>query len=678
MRLMKYSLFFIFIIFKVNAALAQSGGACTTLGQKPSTAFPVCGIDTFLQTTVPYCVNKALPTPGCAGQTYFDSNPYYYRFTCYSGGSLEFLITPDNQQEDYDWQIFDITGKNPDDIFTDATCFLVANWAGTYGNTGTSVTALNSIECGSDPFQIPAVPTFSKSPILIEGHTYLLMISHYSQTPNGYKLSFGGGTASITDPITPQLNNASTSCDGSQITVKLSKKMKCSTLAANGSDFSIMGSLVNVVAAAGIGCSNGFDMDSVVLNLSSPLAPGNYSLVVKNGGDDNTLLDNCNQPIPVGNAIPFIVFGRQPTPFDSIVPVSCAPKVLQLSFRKNINCNSISPDGSDFQVTGPYPVTVTSASGSCTNGVSSSIFINLTAPVVHDGTYTITLVTGNDGNTIIDECGEPTPAGATINFAVKDTVSSAITYHLNEGCRYDTIQYFNPLANGKTQWNWLFDNITPRDLQNPTIIYSTFGDKTAQLIVSNGFCSDTSNIKIYLNHDSLRAAFTGPTVYCPNDIAFFRDTSIGTILAWNWEFGNGFTSTLQNPLPQYYPGADRDRLFPVRLIVVSDKFCTDTALKYIKVVNNCYIAVPSAFTPNKDGRNDYLYPLNAYKATNLMFKVYNKYGQQLFATSDWTRKWDGTIGGVDQPTGVYVWFLQYTDGNTGQPVFQKGTTVLIR
>ena len=49
----------------------------------------------------------------------------------------------------------------------------------------------------------------------------------------------------------------------------------------------------------------------------------------------------------------------------------------------------------------------------------------------------------------------------------------------------------------------------------------------------------------------------------------------------------------------------------------------------------------------------------------------------MYETKDWTRKWDGTIGGLEQPPGVYVWVLEYTD-ETGQRVFRKGTTVLIR
>ncbi len=102
------------------------------------------------------------------------------------------------------------------------------------------------------------------------------------------------------------------------------------------------------------------------------------------------------------------------------------------------------------------------------------------------------------------------------------------------------------------------------------------------------------------------------------------------------------------------------------------------AFQDLKVLKSCYIAVPNAFTPNGDGLNDFLYPLNAYKADNLEFKVYNRLGQLVFSTTDWTVKWDGTINGQPQDTGIFVWTLQYTNRDTGKHVFMKGSTVLIR
>ena len=163
---------------------------------------------------------------------------------------------------------------------------------------------------------------------------------------------------------------------------------------------------------------------------------------------------------------------------------------------------------------------------------------------------------------------------------------------------------------------------------------------------------------------------------CPKDIVTFKDASQGNITNWVWDFGNGKTSIDQNPPGQTFAEVNGYN-YPVRLIITDTSGCADSTLLFVKSVNNCYITVPSAFTPNNDTRNDYLYPLNAYKATNLLFRVYNRFGEVIFETRDWTKKWNGTKGGNPQPTGTYIWILDYTDANNKR-VSLRGTTVLIR
>jgi gliding motility-associated-like protein len=176
----------------------------------------------------------------------------------------------------------------------------------------------------------------------------------------------------------------------------------------------------------------------------------------------------------------------------------------------------------------------------------------------------------------------------------------------------------------------------------------------------------------------VKAAFDYPEFACPNDTVVFTDKSTGPVIGWQWNFGNGFTSTLKNPPPQYFSSAAALSTIPVKLVVYHANGCADSVTNRIQVPNNCYIAVPSGFTPNGDGLNDYLYPLNAWKAKDLHFRVYNRYGQLIWETRDWTRKWDGRMNGKPLETGTYVWMLEYTDGDNGKKVSLKGTTVLIR
>lgn len=89
------------------------------------------------------------------------------------------------------------------------------------------------------------------------------------------------------------------------------------------------------------------------------------------------------------------------------------------------------------------------------------------------------------------------------------------------------------------------------------------------------------------------------------------------------------------------------------------------------------IFVPSGFTPNADGRNDILKPILAGMKHLDFFRIYNRWGQQLFFTREEGKGWDGKLNGADQPGGTYVYTVQAVD-YTGKTVQRKGTIVLIR
>jgi gliding motility-associated-like protein len=642
-------------------------------GQLASTAFPVCGTSIFQQAVVPIGSTTNLVVPGC--DSYPDTNPFWYSFTCFVGGTLGFLITPNNLNDDYDWMLFDITGHNPNDVYTDVSLIVTGNWSGSPGLTGAIRGGSTKIECASNPAIYES--TFSSMPTLIQGHKYLLLVSHFTQTQSGYSLAFGSGTAVITDTVKPVLKSASSSCDRKTLTVVLNKKMRCNSLAANGSDFLIASNPGSITGASGMNCNNGFDMDSIQLTVGAPLPPGNYSLQAQIGTDNNTLLDDCGTQIDAGDSVNFKVLPLQPTAFDSLTRPVCAPGTLQLVFSKPIQCNSIAPDGSDFTISGNPSVSISGASGICSNGLTSVINLTLNAPIVTGGNFNVTLVSGSDGNTIIDVCGMETPPGAVLSFITKDTVTASFNYNIGFGCKYDTIVLNYLPDHGVNQWQWNLDSSVQSSLMDPSIFYSIYGLKNVQHIVSNGFCSDTVSQVVNLNN-ALEAAFQAPNEVCPKDLVNFTDVSTGDVSSWNWNFGDGTTSNQQAPQVHLYPNTWAGKTYTVSLIVQNNMGCYDTLIKQIMKLQSCYISVPNAFTPNGDGKNDYLYPLNAFSATNLEFRVFNRYGQVVFETREWTRKWDGMINGQLQPAGTYVWTLRYIDGASGKNFFLKGTSILIR
>ena len=240
---------------------------------------------------------------------------------------------------------------------------------------------------------------------------------------------------------------------------------------------------------------------------------------------------------------------------------------------------------------------------------------------------------------------------------------AAVTLHASKGSSY-TWSPSNGLSNISTQ--------SPIAKPVATTKY------TVKIISQDG-CSDTASVTIkILNSIPAKATFASTNYLCrPVDSASFKNMSLGHITKWEWSFGNGQNSSLQNPPSQFYHISNSDHNYIVSLKVTDTAGCSDSSYQIIKVADNCYIDVPTAFTPNGDGLNDYLYPLNAYKATNLLFRVYNRIGQLMFETKDWTKKWNGTTANIKQPPGTYLWMLDYNDASNKR-ISLRGTTVLIR
>jgi gliding motility-associated-like protein len=86
--------------------------------------------------------------------------------------------------------------------------------------------------------------------------------------------------------------------------------------------------------------------------------------------------------------------------------------------------------------------------------------------------------------------------------------------------------------------------------------------------------------------------------------------------------------------------------------------------------------LPSAFTPNGDGKNDCFGVRTWGNISNLKLQIFNRWGELVFATTNPSKCWDGTYKGIQQSTAVFVYQVS-AETNCG-PVFRKGTVTLIR
>lgn len=665
----------VFSILLLWAATSRSQ-LCVAAGQTPSSAVLVCSSEPYIQPTISFCGEKNVPACN-DGFSYTDKNSYWFKLACYIPGTLGFTISPFSGDQNFDWVLFDFSNRNPDDVFTDGSLYLASNFSTDPGETGASSDGTSLTVCyGSNP-------TFSSMPNLIQGHQYLLMVRKADNSPEGFTLAVEHGTASITDPVLPQLASSVISCDGTKVIVKLNREIRCSTIAADGSDFTISGGYL-VTSASSVACTGHALTDTLTLGINAPLPLGNYTLTLQTGTDGNTLMDNCNRSVPAGATIPLVVTPPQPTLMDSVTRPACAPRKLRLVFKRALRCSSIAADGSDFSITGPAPVIITGVSTACsgpgTNLPSSTFFIdlNLLVPILSGGTYTIHLNQGSDGNSIIDECGRETPPGGTLNFITPEAVSADFTYTVQPSCRQNSVQFNHTVPAGVTGWNWRFDNVGSSTLQNPVQDFNARGKYVVRLIVTNGTCMDTVSKTLEMDNEVI-AAFRASEAICPGDPLVLENNSKGTIDGYEWHFGDGNQSSVLLPAGYHYAAPGIDKVVQLQLIVSNHTIpCNDTASQLIKLVSSCLITVPSAFTPNGDGRNDFLYPLNALQAEHLSFTVYNRYGQVVFTSKSALQKWDGTLQGTKLDTGVYIWLLSYTLPGRSEKILQRGTVLLIR
>jgi gliding motility-associated-like protein len=115
-----------------------------------------------------------------------------------------------------------------------------------------------------------------------------------------------------------------------------------------------------------------------------------------------------------------------------------------------------------------------------------------------------------------------------------------------------------------------------------------------------------------------------------------------------------------------------------KVLVYNEAGCVDSDFVNIKIYQTAPVVfVPTAFTPNSDGKNDLLRPIAAGITKIEYFRIYNRWGQLVFTTVVNGQGWDGRIGGKEQGTQTFVWEVKATDYK-GMPYIQKGTVTLIR
>lgn len=132
-----------------------------------------------------------------------------------------------------------------------------------------------------------------------------MVVSNFSSSQNGYVLNFSG-TATLVDNTQPVPQSVVSQCGQNFVKLQMSEAVTCSSVANNGSDFSISGpgGPFTVFSAAAVNC--GISSSQVELHFSPLLQVGQtYTLTVNTGSDGNTLTDNCGNDVLSNSSVTF-------------------------------------------------------------------------------------------------------------------------------------------------------------------------------------------------------------------------------------------------------------------------------------------------------------------------------------------------------------------------------------
>ncbi len=158
-----------------------------------------------------------------------------------------------------------------------------------------------------------------------------------------------------------------------------------------------------------------------------------------------------------------------------------------------------------------------------------------------------------------------------------------------------------------------------------------------------------------------------------NDPVSFFDLSVGEVIDWKWDFGDGFDSDEIDPIHTY----DAPGTYEVVLTVTDRTGCKTVKSTTLEITEGYRIMVPTAFTPNNDGNNDFFRP-RMLGLTKVRLIIYNTWGEVIFSTDDVeTKGWDGTVKGKRAENGNYVFKLIGVSFN-GLKVEREGIFALMK
>jgi gliding motility-associated-like protein len=269
----------------------------------------------------------------------------------------------------------------------------------------------------------------------------------------------------------------------------------------------------------------------------------------------------------------------------------------------------------------------------------------------------------------------------TIPVQINPLPSPDFDVDLTEGCLPVDVQFTDFSADlypGAT-YEWTFGDGTTSSEQNPSHQYTEAGIFTVGLRINNTercFASITKPNLVQANPNPFADFEADPwiTTLDEPEIKFFNESdSDSALIDYEWDFGDGNSSGEEDPVHIYDVAGDYDIYFRIETV----NGCWDTIYGKVAVTEFVRLYIPTAFTPNNDGLNDY-FEIKGTPVSDFNLYIYDRWGGIAWSTHNFEAQWDGRdFNGEPVPAGTYIYKITGTDYKL-DPVNYQGMVTVVR
>lgn len=493
---------------------------------------------------LPVCFNNYNQPTGFSGSgTYEDlpagtacfnsqeSNAVWYIFTVSTPGVLQFDITPVSGSDDYDFMLFDLSSSDCADIAAGNLQPIRCNFAGTPG-------LATGLRAGFTDTTANVSGNAFLAPLNVQSNqTYALLVDNYTTSGQGYDLDFTNSSANILDNVNPFIDSVQNlTCDTTYtLEVYFNEPVLCASIDSAGGQFAVsstIGAGPNVIGAYNGGCDTLTFVTSATLVLDAPiLADGTNTITtLANGG--LPILDICGNGMITGGTFNFNAPGIVLPQFDFSIRSSCSADTATFTNTSLPNTTNGNPTWAwDF-----------GDAGSSTLQDPRHIYNNYQD-------YNVTLTATTD-----DNCTYSFDTTVTI---VKSYLAT-FDWSPKPICPGETIKFYKVSNAQATTFYWEVNGPGLNDISAQDTALFTFpspGDYDVYLEIMNNSgttqCQADTTFTVTVNENAIAAIGVDVSQLCTSQPAQFIDSSEGLPTSWDWTFGNGDTSTEQNPTYTY-------------------------------------------------------------------------------------------------------------------------------